>query len=520
METDSRSRYLIALCIILGIKAVLMIGVILYSGIGLGPDEAQYWTWSRYLDWGYYSKPPGIAWQIWLGTHLFGNTELGVRFLSVILGILLSLSTFWLGLKSSLQARTAFWAALSIAFIPMGILGSFLAITDGGLVLFWTIAAGIIASGLSKEESPNYLLLGLAIFCGALFKWPIFLMWAVVICLIPFYPFLLNAKLFVGIVISLLGLFPSVIWNSDHDWVTFKHVYSQITGGPGKAEATQSIVHGNFLEFLGTQAALISPILFIILLFAFGYLMRFGKRIPAALFFCGASSLVILLGYFILSVFQKIQGNWCDFVYPTAIVFLCWYAIEVAPRAFIWLKAGLVLSVVLCAAILSIPYVQQKGIYKEYPIPYKFNPFKHNVGWNGLSDVINRSGYNPSKDFLFSDKYQMSSILSFYGPEQKKAYFLNLQGSRRNQFSYWPGMPEEQKGKTGYFVLAENSPYLERDLSIWIKKYQDQLQKYFKEVRFVGLMPLFDSYGIMAKGVLIFKGIDYNGLEPIPSELY
>ena len=30
--------------------------------LDLSGDEAYYWDWGRNLDWGYYSKPPGIAW--------------------------------------------------------------------------------------------------------------------------------------------------------------------------------------------------------------------------------------------------------------------------------------------------------------------------------------------------------------------------------------------------------------------------------------------------------------------------
>jgi 4-amino-4-deoxy-L-arabinose transferase-like glycosyltransferase len=70
--------------------------IILYSGIGLMPDEAQYWTWSKELSYGYYSKPPGIAWQIAFGTWLFGDTEFGVRFGSIILSFVLSLGIYWL----------------------------------------------------------------------------------------------------------------------------------------------------------------------------------------------------------------------------------------------------------------------------------------------------------------------------------------------------------------------------------------------------------------------------------------
>ena len=35
-------------------------------------DEAHYWLWSRFLDWSYYSKGPGVAWVIWLATRILG----------------------------------------------------------------------------------------------------------------------------------------------------------------------------------------------------------------------------------------------------------------------------------------------------------------------------------------------------------------------------------------------------------------------------------------------------------------
>ena len=44
----------------------------------LQDDEAYYWVFSRYLDWGYFDHPPMIALLIRLGTSLFGG-ELGVR---------------------------------------------------------------------------------------------------------------------------------------------------------------------------------------------------------------------------------------------------------------------------------------------------------------------------------------------------------------------------------------------------------------------------------------------------------
>ena len=36
-------------------------------------DEAEYWAWSRKLDWSYYSRGPVIAWLIRLGTEILGG---------------------------------------------------------------------------------------------------------------------------------------------------------------------------------------------------------------------------------------------------------------------------------------------------------------------------------------------------------------------------------------------------------------------------------------------------------------
>src|SRR5678816_3966763 len=38
--------------------------------IDMSEDEAHYWEWSRHLDYGYYSKPPGIAWVFWVAQRV------------------------------------------------------------------------------------------------------------------------------------------------------------------------------------------------------------------------------------------------------------------------------------------------------------------------------------------------------------------------------------------------------------------------------------------------------------------
>ena len=38
-------------------------------------DDAQYWLWSRHLAWGYYSKPPLIAWIVHVSTWIGGSDD-------------------------------------------------------------------------------------------------------------------------------------------------------------------------------------------------------------------------------------------------------------------------------------------------------------------------------------------------------------------------------------------------------------------------------------------------------------
>lgn len=510
MVNMNYQKALFALLLLLIIKA-LAIGLFISKGnIGLGPDEAQYWTWSQQPALGYYSKPPGIAWQIWMGTKLFGNTELGVRFGALVLGTLLSLAVFFLAKHSTLSPAASFWAGAAIAFCPLGMMASLLAITDGGQVLFWALATLIMASALSKEKAPSYFLLGLTILAGALFKWPMYLFWLFALGTLRAQNYW---RFLGGVALSLLGLLPSLIWNNQHGWVTFRHVAATIEHGATEASTTEA---GNFFSFLGSQMALLSPILFALLLVSFWILLRRTHAMPSAVAFCGWTSFIIILGYALMALFKKMQGNWCDFAYPGAIVLLAWAACDDL-KVVKWMAGGTLLALILSIFSFAIPTLQEKNIL---PLSYSANPFRHNLGWKSLGQALTDSGYDPSQHFLFGDKYQTSSILSFYAEGQKRAYFLNLNRVRKNQFSFWPSMKQEQLSRTGYFVVTENIPALTRQLPQLPTTYLEKLKPYFDHVEYLGLKTIFSSNRRQAKAALIFRCSGYNGRLPVDPALY
>lgn len=507
---EERPYFACLLLILLG-KAALIVYVIANAGIGLGPDEAQYWTWSQQLAFGYYSKPPAIAWQIWGGTLLFGNTELGVRAGAVVMGSLLPIAVYGLGRAALLTRAASFWAAMLMAWSPLGMMAAFLAITDGGMVLLWTLAAVLVVRSLSWGDRSSYYALGACIACGALFKWLMYEFWIVVLILAAFLPQWRSWHLLGGVAVSLLGLLPSVVWNMENEWATFRHVGATVWSKDTVDVGTTGILKGNALEFIGAQAVLLSPVTFVLFILAALALWRKRREASPAILFCGLLSVGFGVVYSVIAIFKKMQGNWVDFAYPAAVVLVAWHAWDGSRRLRPWLVAGVVTSMMLSLFAFAIPTLQSESLLA---VPYKFNPFRHNAGWRELPLELAAAGYNPEKHFLFADKYQTSSILSFYGPEQKRAYFLNLQQIRKNQFSYWPGLADEQVGETGFFVVVENLPLNSPKWESLEAEYKEKLAPYFRDVRYLGVRPIFYADGDPAKGAMLFKAVDYNGKEP------
>ena len=63
-------RFLFFLCVVVLLIKIIAIYITEFDLFG---DEAQYWIWSQNPYFGYYSKPPLLAWLIALVCFFFGN---------------------------------------------------------------------------------------------------------------------------------------------------------------------------------------------------------------------------------------------------------------------------------------------------------------------------------------------------------------------------------------------------------------------------------------------------------------
>lgn len=482
---------MILLLFILLLKALFGIIFVLYGDIYLSPDEAQYWLWSQFLDFGYYSKPPAITWEIALGTSVFGSTELGVRIGGIVFSFLIGMATFYLGKACGLSEKRSLYSGLIIALCPIGLIGSFAATTDLGFVFFWIMAFSHICFSLKEDKPPSFFLLGLFIFLGALFKWTMFIIWIPIFVGIFYYPILRNKKLLGTLFFSLLAFVPSLYWNSNHEFSTFKHVINQ----------SFNLSNPDPLFFSVAQILLLFPIFFIFFACA---VYRIPKLIRP-LRFTTAWAFIFFTLYIAAAFYQEMLVNWLVFAFPLAAV----AAGHIINKK--WIITGCVLSVLLSVSVIFLPALQKHNLL----IPYSLNPFKECLGWPYLKNALELSGYDPQKDVLVSDSYELCSIASFYSQGQKRSYFLNLLNKRKNQFSFWPQL---EKGSSGIFMVVGNGSQDEIDK---IKlSYQKILKPYFEEIDDIEFYPLFSSNSTLLKWSLLFKFRGYSGLIPKESLKY
>src|SRR6185312_3200052 len=161
-----RLGYLLIFAMLIGRWIYLTSGT-----IELSQDEAYQWTWSKHPALSYYSKPLGIALIQFVGTHLFGDTQFGVRFFSPLFAAIASFILLRF-LAREVSARPSFWLLLVATATPLLGVGTILMTIDPPLVLCWTWAmvAGWRAMQLNSTTR-DWLIVGLAMGLGFLCKY-------------------------------------------------------------------------------------------------------------------------------------------------------------------------------------------------------------------------------------------------------------------------------------------------------------------------------------------------------------
>lgn len=412
----------------------------------LAPDEAHYWEWSRRLDWSYYSKGPFVAYLIALSTALGGSTELFVRLPAVVLSCGTTLVVFRLSQALFADGRLALATAILLHIVPVFAAGALLMTIDPPLVFFWTLTLWWVYRAISEERPIWWYAAGLALACGLLSKYAmgfLVLSLALFLATSPRHRHWLRRKEpYLMLAIGLVGFSPVIIWNLQHGAVSLKHVLGQAEVQDG-LRLTLSLE--TFGEFLGSQALILSPLLFggmlvtMILVAWQGWRQRDERWL--LLFWGWAPTFTLML---MLSLRQKVQANWAAPAYITALIgataYLVWRYGTISER---WARRGWMALVSLaCALALGLTLAfHDPALFTHLGLPASADPMARLKGWRTLAAAVDSlAARMPRTPFFLSDRYQISSELAFYAAMQPRTYNVNL-GRRFNQYDLWNGLP-------------------------------------------------------------------------------
>jgi 4-amino-4-deoxy-L-arabinose transferase-like glycosyltransferase len=393
-----------------------------FLGLPLSYDEAYYWDWSRFLDFGYYSKPPMIAWIIRLGTEILGNTEFAVRFPALIF-ITLTLFFSYLLIYKYFNEFNAFLLLLTLSFIPILTVYSFIMTIDPPLLFFWVLSLFFFIKYLENPNYKNATFTGIFIGFGLLTKQTMFafLFISALYLLILKKELIFKKETFLLFLISLLIYFPNFYWNYTHQFLLIKHTEEHFS------RKTLSIY--SFLSFLRDSIGVYTPLFLFFLYTGKTYTKEFLRKGSSEILnFLYFLSFPTVLGFIFLSFFIKLNVNWILPFCLTGFIFFFAY-VSFSKKWKILVFTNLILSLILSFLIYLFGYFPDK-----FPEPFQvlLEKFK---GWKILAERVERH-YN-EKLALVTDRRDIAAVLSFYVKGHPEVYVIQFGKYPENQYHLW-----------------------------------------------------------------------------------
>ncbi len=446
------------------IVSILRILFAVLGGIDLDPEEAQYWLWSKYPDWSYYSKPPLIAYINGFTSSIFGSFTWSVRLNAIIVGSVIGLSTYYIINKIYNSKKLAFFISAGLLLLPAYHYISMFFTTDVLVAFFWLLTCYFFWKAIKSNHLKYWILSGIAIGIGLMAKYSLlfFIPFSFIFLLFKRKDLLKQKGYYISLIIAIVFFSPILIWNINHDMVGLFHVSNLAGIGRKFTSFNKSITY--LFEFFAGQLLLNLPFLF---LFFFWKKYKLGSYLKADF-----EQFIILKTIFIISIFtciafiKRVQINWLIFCYIPLYIILLKAILKSGILKNKIVKTYITFSSVLLLLLLLQPVFETFTPSFSKIIPAKIDPFGKLVDWKGLANFVQKeiNGKCDEKNYIIvSDKYQIASQLTFYTAGQPKTYCLPFSGRRMNQFDIW-GIPYseiEQK----QVVLIKNSP-LELDTEI------------------------------------------------------
>lgn len=363
---------------------LLRLAALFSTPLELYPDEAQYWLWSRELAFGYFSKPPMIAWLIWLTTKIGGDAEAWVRLSAPLLHGATALVVHRIA-RRLYGGWSGLVAAAIYSLMPGVVLSSGLIATDAPLLFFLSLTIWAYVS-LAQASTPRRELvaagMGVALGLAFLSKYAaVYALGSIILHGLISREARLRWRPMAIVLFALafaLTLAPNLAWNASNHFSTVKHTAANANWG------AQLFNIRELSEFALSQFGVFGPVPFGVLLGGAIWLgVKRKIQSPDLLLLCfSAPPLIIVAGEAFVS---RANANWAGAAFVAGSVVAAGWLLRWNARR--WLIGGLTLQA-LFAAFFVICMVNPRAA----DAVGLSNGFKRVRGWDQtIQAVVDRS---------------------------------------------------------------------------------------------------------------------------------
>jgi 4-amino-4-deoxy-L-arabinose transferase-like glycosyltransferase len=378
-QSTSRSRVVpglaLALAILTALTAVRLIGL-RFSTVDLFFDESQYWAWSREPAFGYFSKPPLLAWTIAAAERICGSGEACIRSPAPIFYFATSLVVYAVA-RHLYDTRVAFYSALSIVLAWGGVFSARIISTDVPLLFFWALALLAYVKLLDGAGWPWAVGLGVSLGLGLMAKYAMIYFVLGVACAAwldqDARRLLRTPAPWLALLIAAIIVTPNIVWNIENGLATFKHTGDNIQGSGIELDPRKGF------EFFFAQFVVFGPIVFTVLLAA---ILRFNSpemsradRLMLA-FAIPPLALVTALGFV-----TRALANWAAPAFVSAVIVVV--AIMIRRSQWRWLAVSLGLGVVAQVALLAGDALATRI---HVPLVANGDVYRRTLGWRAFAE--------------------------------------------------------------------------------------------------------------------------------------
>lgn len=404
------------------LTGLFLLRLLIAPQFGLGVDEAHYCLYGVHPALSYFDHPPLVGWVQYLFMSLLGENEFAARLSAAIIGAVTLWILYFFVYEITGKRTLSMVAvlALSASFMFNAL---FLMLLPDTLLLLLIIPIIRTTVALAEVNSTkNWLALGLLLGVAGLAKY------TAVLFIVPIalyfvikkeYRLFYTPKILIGIVPALVLIAPVIVWNMQHDWVSFSFQSEHVVGA-------STVNWGGFARSIVSQFAAYSPFLFPV---AYYGLYRALRSNNEKLFVSGLFGLVLIVFFTFASLYKTALPHWSALFY---LLFIPIGSVMLWQKSRLWQKYligsigfSLLVSLVLYAelALKFIPQPDYRSLHRDI------------YGYNTIMQEANALLSDTDRQAIAVTHWSIAARALFYNSSYKSGVFLI--DERYNQYDIW-----------------------------------------------------------------------------------